>query len=113
MTAFDADAFRRFELDGHERVVARYAEFFEPATAGALEALLDAARVRAGSRVLDVGAGPGRATARAVARGAEAIGVDFSPSMVKQARGRYPRLDFREGDAEALPFADATFDAVI
>lgn len=111
--AFDAEAFRRFELDGHERVVARYTEFFEPVTAGSLEALLDAAGVGAESRVLDVGAGPGRATVRVAARGAQATGVDLSPSMVKQARGRYPQLDFREGDAEALPFPDGTFDAVI
>ena len=114
MMAFDAEAFRRFERTGwDERLVARYTDFFDPVTAGTLEALLDAAGVGAGSRVLDVGAGPGRATAGAAARGAAAVGVDFSPSMVKQARGRYPHLDFREGDAEALPFADATFDAVI
>lgn len=110
---FDADAFRHFELVGHERVVARYTEFFDPVTAATLDALLDAAGIGAGSRVLDVGAGPGRAAARAAERGARATGVDFSPSMVKQARGRYPHVEFCEGDAEALPFDDRTFDAVI
>jgi SAM-dependent methyltransferase len=112
-TAFDPDAFRRFELAGHERVVARYAEFFAPATAGTLDALLDAAGVRAGARVLDVAAGPGLVTARAAGRGAAATGVDFSPAMIAAARGRHPEIDFREGDAEALPFADGTFDAIV
>jgi SAM-dependent methyltransferase len=51
--------------------------------------------------------------AAAAARRAVAIGVDFSSEMVQQARGRYPGIEFREGDAEKLSFADASFDAVV
>src|SRR5207253_4026774 len=40
-------------------------------------------------------------------------GLDFSPAMIAAARARNPALDFREGDTEALPFGDATFDAVV
>src|SRR5581483_11810015 len=44
-------------------------------------------------------------------RGAEATGVDFSAVMVAEAQRRYPGVAFREGDADALPFPDASFDA--
>jgi SAM-dependent methyltransferase len=111
--AFDAEAFHRFELVQHERVAPTYSDFFEPVTAATLETLLDVAGVGAGCRVLDVATGPGHGAARAAGRGARAIGVDFSPSMVAEARRRHPAGEFREGDAEALPFDDATFDAVV
>src|SRR6185295_5372844 len=48
----------------------------------------------------------------AVQRGAQVIGVDFARPMVEQARRRYPGARFEEGDAEALGFPDASFDAV-
>ena len=57
--------------------------------------------------------GPGLVSAAAAARGARVTGVDFAPNMVAQARNRHPALTFQEGDAEALPFTDASFDAVV
>ena len=63
--------------------------------------------------MLDVACGPGYAAAAGSARGAVAIGVDFSSEMVEEARGRYPGIEFREGDAEQLSFPDSTFDAVV
>jgi SAM-dependent methyltransferase len=42
-----------------------------------------------------------------------ATGIDFSSEMVEEARGRYPGIDFQEGDAEAMSFADSTFNAVV
>lgn len=61
-------------------------------------------------RVLDLGCGDGRFTARLQAAGANVMGVDRSPSMVEAARLR--NLIVVEADATALPFADAAFDAV-
>jgi len=51
-------------------------------------------------------------TAMAAASGAQVEGIDFSPNMVDAARRRYLGLMFQQADAEALPFADGTFDAV-
>jgi len=71
--------------------------------------------VAAGQRALDVGCGPGALTARLVDRlGVDAVvGVDPSASFVAAARARFPGLDVREARAEALPFADGSFDAVL
>jgi SAM-dependent methyltransferase len=49
----------------------------------------------------------------AARRGAEVTGLDFSPAMVAAASARYPGVNFCEGDAEALPYPDAAFDAVV
>src|SRR4051794_39479399 len=77
-----------------------------------VEALLDAAEARAGSRLLDVACGPGFVSEEAAARGAAPVGLDVAPGMVERARGRCPALTFVEGDALALPFPDERFDAV-
>ena len=69
--------------------------------------------MRNGSRVLDVATGPGYVAAAAAARGADVVGVDFSAAMLAMARRKHPALDLREGDAEKLPFADESFDAVV
>jgi SAM-dependent methyltransferase len=75
--------------------------------------LLDAAGVRAGTRALDVATGPGYVAAAARARGADVIGLDFSPPQIALARATYPGIDFRQGDAEHLPFETGRFDAVV
>ncbi|HET7503334.1 MAG TPA: methyltransferase domain-containing protein [Kofleriaceae bacterium] len=88
-------------------------------TAQAAGALLDAVAVRAGSRLLDIGCGPAAWAADVVARGIELVGIDLSAEMVEQARARHSgvagaaRVEFRQGDAEALPFEASTFDAAV
>jgi len=69
--------------------------------------------VRSGVRTLDVASGPGYAAAAAAARGAPVAALDFSSAMVELARSQNPEMEFREGDAEALPFPDGSFDAVV
>jgi SAM-dependent methyltransferase len=76
------------------------------------EAVLDAAGVGQGTRVLDVGCGSGLALVLAARRGAAVSGVDISPGLLGVARDRLPDADLREGDMESLPFGDAAFDAV-
>ena len=75
--------------------------------------MLDAAGVRARSRVLDIATGAGYVAAAAADRHAIATGLDFSEEQVELARAYYPAVTFRQGDAEALPFADSSFDAVV
>src|ERR1700731_1092997 len=76
------------------------------------------ARVRPGSRVLDVATGTGDLAielARRVSPGGEVVGSDFSEAMLERARGKSKpvgtELRFEWGDALALPFEDGTFDA--
>jgi len=109
----DKIAFHSFERAGwSERgVVDAYELALTQVTAQSIPALLDAAGVTRGMRVLDVATGPGHVAAAAAERGAVVTAVDFSPAMVERARSR--GVDAREGDAQALPFSDGTFDAVV
>jgi ubiquinone/menaquinone biosynthesis C-methylase UbiE len=86
---------------------------FGAVTRQSIEALLDAAGVELGSRVLDVCTGAGYAAGFAAEQGACATGVDFSESQVRLARMRFPSATFEVADGAALPFADATFDCVV
>jgi SAM-dependent methyltransferase len=109
----DPQAFRQFEHQGWQEIASRYDDGFAAVTTQSATALLDAAKVTQGARVLDIACGPGYVAFAAKSRGAVPTGVDFSSEMVAQARGRYPDIDFREGDAEQLPFPDSSFDAVV
>lgn len=111
--AFDPEAVRAFEHARWERAAPVFPSAFATATGQFVEALLDAAGVRASSRVLDVACGSGVAAAEAASRGAVATGVDFSPAMLAVARATHPAVAFLQGDAEALPCSDAAFDAVV
>jgi SAM-dependent methyltransferase len=106
-------SFREFEHQGWQEIASRYHGGFAVVTTQSIPALLDAAHVTRGTRVLDVACGPGYAAAAALARGAIAVGVDFSSEMVEEARNRQSGVEFQEGDAEKLSFSDATFDAVV
>ena len=81
------------------------------------ETLCEAADVSAGDRVLDVACGNGNAALAAARRFAIVTGVDYVPSLIERARARAAAdgltLDLREADAEALPFGDGSFDAVL
>ncbi|HEY7067457.1 MAG TPA: methyltransferase domain-containing protein [Chloroflexota bacterium] len=105
--------FRNFEHAGWQGAAAAYAERWGALTHQAVEPLLDAVGAGPGVRLLDVATGPGYVAAAAAARGAQVTGLDFSAVMVAQARERYPRVEFREGEADALPFPDASFDSVV
>ena len=109
----DPDAFNAFEAAGWEERALAYDRFFRSLTSRLAEPLLDAASVTGGTRVLDIATGPGYVAARAAARGAEAMGVDVAKAMVELARRLQPGVEFRQADAHALPFEDASFDAVV
>jgi SAM-dependent methyltransferase len=109
----DPHAFHEFERSGWERASAHYGEAFGALTRQTADALLDAARVSTGTRVLDVATGPGPIAAAAAARGAQVVGLDFSRAMIAEAQRTHPAIAFQEGDAEALPFDASSFDAVV
>jgi SAM-dependent methyltransferase len=109
----DAAAFDRFEADGWAQRAAGYQRHFASLTRRTVPALLDAAQVGPGRRVLDIGSGPGHTAAAAAERGARVVGIDVAEEMVAIARRGHPELDFRVGDAQRLPFADASQDAVV
>ncbi len=81
------------------------------------EHLCETADLQAGWRVLDVATGSGNAALAAARRGCEVVGVDYVPALLDRgrlrARAEHLDVEFVEGDAEKLPFADASFDAVI
>jgi SAM-dependent methyltransferase len=90
-----------------------WAELAEAHNRPLFEAVLNAADVRAGTRVLDVGCGSGLTLVLAGERGAHASGIDISPGLLGIARERLPAADLREGDMESLPFDADAFDAVL
>jgi len=81
------------------------------------ETLCEALDLRAGQKVLDVAAGNGNVTLAAARRWCEVVSTDYVPALLERGRERAAAerlaIEFREADAEALPFADASFDAVV
>lgn len=79
--------------------------------------LVDACRVKPGDSVLDVAAGPGNAAIPAALAGANVVACDLTPELLEagrqQAAQRSAVLDWRQADAEALPFADGDFNIVL
>jgi demethylmenaquinone methyltransferase/2-methoxy-6-polyprenyl-1,4-benzoquinol methylase len=72
----------------------------------------DLARVGPGSRALDVATGTGDLAIELASRGATVVGSDFSEGMLEVARRKAPSLTWEQGNALALPYEDASFDAV-
>lgn len=81
------------------------------------EQLCEALDLRAGSKVLDVAAGNGNATLAAARRWCDVTSTDYVPALLKRGQERaaadHLTVEFREADAEALPFADASYDVVL
>ncbi|MEY2493260.1 MAG: hypothetical protein QOH24_2211 [Verrucomicrobiota bacterium] len=89
----------------------------EALTTPAAPRLVKFANVRAGQNVLDVGCGTGVVAITAARIGARVRGIDLTPELLERARENARianvQIDFREGDVEALPFDDVTFDVVL
>jgi SAM-dependent methyltransferase len=94
-----------------------YESLFVPALFGAwAPKLADAAALTEGERVLDVACGTGvvaREAARRCGATGSVAGLDLGAGMIAVARKLAPGVDFREGNALALPWPDAAFDAVV
>ncbi len=81
------------------------------------EVLCDSADLRAGSRVLDVAGGSGDTALAAARSGTRVVSLDYVPELLDRATARAAaeglELEVVEGDAQAMPFPDASFDAVV
>jgi SAM-dependent methyltransferase len=108
-----SEAFTKFEHEGWERVANKYDSTWSGSTRQFIPPLLDAASVSGKMSILDVGCGPGYVSAAAADRGAIPIGLDFSAEMIAIAKKKFPLIEFRQGDAQNLPFANASFDRVV
>src|ERR671937_174383 len=95
-------------VENYDRFMGRYASGLAPKFA-------DAAGVRAGMRVLDVGCGPGALAVELAGRVGEdnVAAIDPAPLFAAACRARIPGADVREGVAESLPWDDGTFDAAM
>jgi SAM-dependent methyltransferase len=84
---------------------------------GEAEDFANRLNLKPGVKVLDVACGTGNLALPAAKAGADVTGVDIAPNLVEQARENAQRLgikaQFDEGDAEALPYGDASFDLVV
>ena len=81
------------------------------------EKFINGLGLKPGMKVLDVACGTGNLSLPAARLGAEVTGVDIAPNLLEQARAKAEaeglKIKFDEGDAEALPYEDASFDAVV
>jgi SAM-dependent methyltransferase len=97
---------------------AKAAEFYESTFVPALfaewaERLVAAAELKAGESVLDVACGTGAVARKAAEKAGDVVGLDRNEAMLAVARRLRPDLDWRLGDAGALPFGDGSFDVVV
>jgi SAM-dependent methyltransferase len=76
------------------------------------KSVFDRIGISRGTHLLDVGCGAGLAAQLAAQLGAQVTGIDVAPAFIEIARERVPDGDFRVGDMEELPYADASFDVV-
>ncbi len=107
------------ELHKHGRFFDGWSRFYRAGPIGwqlrrVQRRALERLHLAPGERVLDLGCGPGDGCALIARAGATAIGLDYSPGMIGQARAE-PALTGRltRGDAGHLPFADASFDKLV
>lgn len=111
-TECDHRAFVDYETKAWVRLAPHYDDMAGRMTRQVASPILDAAGLTRDMALLDVASGPGYVAASARQRGARPTGVDFSPDMIAAARANCPGIAFEQGDAEALPFAAESFDAV-
>ncbi|WP_405726043.1 class I SAM-dependent methyltransferase [Streptomyces sp. NBC_00028] len=83
----------------------------KPLDRALLTALLE--QTEPGAPVGDLGCGPGHVAAWLAEKGARTVGVDLSAGMVEAGRGRFPQVEFRQGDLLELPAEDAEFGSLV
>lgn len=119
-TGFDSRRFKAMERAGYNRIAARYAADAEKLRAKLNQALLDAAQLAPGQRVLDLASGPGvlaGGAAHRTAVGGLVVASDLAEAMLLEARrnlqSQARQLAYVTTDAEQLCLADDSFDRVL
>ena len=107
-----AKSFKDYELEGWNSKASQYERLTLPITRQGFEPILTSFGDLSGRKLLDVCTGPGHLAGEAASRGALVDAIDFSEAMVREAKVRFKDTNFMEGDAEALPYDDLSFDAV-
>ena len=107
------DEFTHFEHEGWERVADKYDAVWSSLTRQFIPYLIDRAQVSSGMSVLDLACGPGYVSTAVRKLGAIPTGIDFSEKMVATAKRMFPDISFLQGDGQALPFDDASYDRVL
>ena len=105
-------SFKDYEHEGWTKKASHYERVALPITRQGFEPILTSFGDLRGKRFLDVCTGPGHLAGEAATRGAAVDAVDFSEAMVREAKARFSGISFTEGDAEALPYNDASFGTV-
>jgi ubiquinone/menaquinone biosynthesis C-methylase UbiE len=90
-----------------------YDVFTAQAKTRIIDAVVRLGALKAGARIADLGCGSGAFTVLLRERGFVPVGLDISPKLIALARRKFQGIEFLEGDAENLPFADASLDAVL
>jgi ubiquinone/menaquinone biosynthesis C-methylase UbiE len=102
-----------FERETWNRCAQRYEETFALLTNEAAPLLVEAANIKSGTRVLEIGSGSGNVAGKLAAAGAAVDAIDYSEPMIAVAKRNHPEIRFQRANAENVPFDDETFDAVI
>ena len=110
--ADSADVLTNHVRETWDRSAEIYADKVAPAALG-YRLILETGYVKEGSRVLDIGCGPGNFTAAYAEVCAEVVGVDLAPNMIGVAAKQYPHIAFQTANVEELPFDDESFDVVV
>ncbi|OPY03458.1 MAG: putative methyltransferase YcgJ [Syntrophorhabdus sp. PtaB.Bin047] len=121
MTSFDPVEYKVIERQVYSMTASGYDEYGCKVFEDLAQPLLDAASLLPGQHILDVACGPGipsLTAASLVAPGGVVTGIDLAPGMLDIAKKKaeekgISNVVFREGDAEALPFPDDSFDVVL
>jgi SAM-dependent methyltransferase len=109
---YNPEAVTQTERETWNRFGSKYLNTFAVITGRGAPLLIEAAEIRGGDHVLEIGCGPGNVAARLAETGARVVGVDLAPHMIQAAHANYPDIDFHEGNAEDLPFDTGTFHVV-
>jgi ubiquinone/menaquinone biosynthesis C-methylase UbiE len=107
-----SQAFKEFERTGWTKQAEHYDTLVGQMTRQAVDAMLAAVSGGPGAKLLDVATGLGYVAGEATRRGLDVIGTDIAANMLVEARQRFAETKFEIADAERLPYADASFDAV-
>jgi ubiquinone/menaquinone biosynthesis C-methylase UbiE len=121
MATFDPIRYKEIEREVYSRTAENYTRFGGPIFESMASPLLKGANLKPGQKILDVACGigiPSLKAAEMVAPSGSVIGVDLAPGMIEMARSRVAEkglknIEFREADAESLPFENRSFDTVL